>query len=265
MKAQIMDMAGKKVKDITLPKCFTVKVRQDVVDKVLEAKKIKQPYAPSPVAGKQHSASGTMVHTRKVWKSQYGRGMSRVPRKVMSNKGSQFNWVAAEVSNARGGRRPHPPKVLSMVNYSNINKKEMKLALMSALSATMDGKYIAKRYATLKNEKIENVPLIVESKISSLKTKDLLAGIKNILGEKLFGLAIQKKEIRSGKGKGRGRRYKNNAGLLLVVGKEETVKTTAFDVENTTKLGITALAKGGVGRITVYTENAINELGEKFK
>jgi large subunit ribosomal protein L4e len=263
MKTKLLDINGKEKGKIDLPKCFSAKVREDIVAKVIEIKKVKQPYAPSPVAGKQHSASGILIHQRKVWKSQYGKGISRIPRKIMTRKGSQFNWVGAEVSNTRGGRRPHPPKVMSMVNRLKVNKKELKIALESALSATIDAKFIVKRYATLKDKKIENVSFVVESKLATLKAKELVSSLKKILGENLFGLAVQKKSIRSGKGKLRGRKYKSNAGLLLVIGNKEKLKTTAFEVVSAKKLGVNDLASGGVGRLTVYTEEAIKNLGEK--
>jgi large subunit ribosomal protein L4e len=265
MKTKIYTIDGKQEKEITLPTCFNETIREDLIQKIIEAKKVWQPYAPSPVAGNQYAASGKMIHQRKVWKSQYGRGMSRVPRKIMSRRGSQFNWVGATVPNTRGGRRAHVPKVLSMISLARINKKELKLALMSALSATVFAKWITKRYERLKGEKITNLPLIVESKITTLKSKEVLAGLKKILGEKLYGIAIQKKTIRKGIGKLRGRKYKNNAGMLLVLGNEEKLKTTAFDVQKVNKLGINDLANGGVGRLTMYTEKAIKDLGEKFK
>jgi large subunit ribosomal protein L4e len=264
MKAKLLDINGKEKSTISLPKCFSQKIREDIVGKVLEVKKTQQPYAPSPVAGKQHSASGVLIHQRKVWKSQYGRGISRIPRKIMSRRGSQFNWVGAEVSNTRGGRRPHPPKILSMINTKKINKKEEKIAICSALSATTNGEIIMKRYERL-DQKINNLPLIVESKITSLKVKDLISSLKKILGKDLFEVAIKKKNVRSGKGKLRGRKYKSNAGLLLVTGKKEDVKTNAIDVRHSENVGVTDLAKGGVGRLTIYTEQAVEELGGKLK
>lgn len=265
MKAQILDITGKKTKDLTLPKCFNEAVRADLIQKIIEAKKTKQPYAPNVDAGNSYSASGKLKHHRKVWKSQYGRGMSRIPRKTMSVRGSQFNWVGATVPNTRGGRRAHPPKVASMLSLANINKKELKLALMSALSATTNGDLLVKRYASLEGKKVESLPLVVESKFTELKSKDMIKAVKAIVGEELSHLAIQKKSIRAGLGKLRGRKYKSNAGLLLVTGKDEEVKTTAFDVQTVAKLGVNDLAKGGVARLTLYTEKAIEELKNKFE
>ena len=135
MKANVMRIDGKKGKEINLPSCFLGEIRANLVQRIIEAKKVWQPYGPSPVAGNQYSASGKLNHRRKVWKSQYGRGMSRVPRKQMSRRGSQFNWVGATAPNTRGGRKVHSPKVLSMIGLPRINKKEKKLALISGISA----------------------------------------------------------------------------------------------------------------------------------
>lgn len=265
MKTKVLNIEGKEKTQIDLPKCFSAKVREDIVLKILEAKKNQQPYAPSPVAGNQQSASGKLIHKRKVWKSQYGRGMSRIPRKKMSRRGSQFNWVGATVPNTRGGRRAHPPKTISMINTKKINKKELLIALKSAISATANIMHLAQKYEKLKGKKIENLPIIVESKFISLKTKENIKSLKKILGKDLFEVALRKKSVRSGKGKLRGRKYKNNAGMLFVIGDKEKFKTTAFEIVNVKNLGVNDLANGGVGRLTVYTENAIKYLGENLR
>jgi len=263
MEAKILDIQGKEKGSIELPSCFSQPVREDIVIKILEAKKSRQPYAPSPVTGKQHSAKGKIVHRRHVWKSGYGRGRSRVPKKIFSRKGSQFNWETAEVPFARGGMRAHPPKIWGIINTSKLNKKELKLAFASALSATADEKQVVKKYKSI--SKIKDLPFIVEGKITSLKTKEILAGLKKILGEGLFNVAVKKKAVRAGKGKLRGRKYKRNAGMILVVGDKENLKTGMFDVQKVKSLGVNDLAQGGLGRLTIYTENAIKELGKKLK
>lgn len=265
MKMNVLSLDGKKLKQIEMPNFFLQKVREDLIMKIIETKKTKQPYSPSPVAGKQHSASGILIHRRHVWKSQYGRGISRIPRKTILRRGTQFQQIGAEVPNTRGGRRAHPPKAVSMINTKKINKKEMKMALISALSATANEKFISKRYERLIGEKFESFPLVVESKISKLKTKELLLALKKILGEKIFELSLRKKTIRSGKGKMRGRKYKTNAGLLIVVGEEENPKLSAFEIKKAKSLSIVDIAKGGPGRITLYTEKAIEELEKKLK
>ena len=169
-----------------------------------------------------------MVHRRHVWRSGYGKGMSRVPRKIFSRRGEQFNWEAAEVPFARGGMRAHPPKVLSMIELPKINKKEMKMAFISALSSTAKIEEVKKKYKTLEDKKIENhFPLIV-SELNFKKTKELILSLKSILGETLFETGLQKKKIRSGKGKLRGRKYKKSAGLLIVIGNSEKLNSTVL-------------------------------------
>ena len=123
-----------------------------------------------------------------------------------------------------------------------------------------------KKYERLKDKKIDakNLPFIVESKIVSLKTKDLLKSLKEIFGRDLFDIALKKKSVRSGKGKLRGRKYKSNAGMLIVTGKKEKMETRLFDISNTNNLNVTDLAKGKQGRLVIYTEQAIKDLGEKF-
>lgn len=264
-KIHVLDIEGKKTKEINLPSCFSGKIREDIISVVLETKKTKQPYSPSPVAGNQYSASGKIRHRRHVWKTHYGKGISRVPRKIMTRRGSQFNWVGATVPQAVGGRRAHPPKILSMLNKKRINKKEMKIALISAITATAEAKEVKNKYEKLKDSRIKSLPLVVESKIVSLKTKDLIVSLKKILGEELFKVALKKKAVRSGKGKLRGRKYKSNAGMLLVTGKDEGLKTNAFEIQNSEKLSVVDLAKGKMGRLTVYTESAIKNLNERFK
>ena len=265
MRVKVYNLTGEKVREVELPKCFSARIiRKDIIAKIVEMKKSEQPYAPALNAGKQHSAKGQLVHRRHVWKSQYGKGMSRVPRKRHSRRGTQFNWVAAFSPNARGGMRAHPPKVLSRMGAGSINKKEMDLAFRGALTATTMPLEIVSRYETLNEKSIKEAPFVLEIK-ENVKVKDLLNSLKKILGEELYNVAIKERTQRAGKGKMRGRKYKSNAGALFVVGKEEKVKTSKVEVVNVNVLGVTELAKGGTGRLTIYTENALKELKEKFE
>ena len=243
-------------------KIFESPIREDIVAKVLETKKKQQPYSPSPVGGKQHSAKGLIVHARHVWRSGYGRGQSRVPRKIFSRRGSQFNWQAAEVPNAKGGMRAHPPKITQFVRGLKINKKELEIAFASSIAATGSEKYILKKYSTL--EKLDKkAPFIVSSEVTKLKIKQMLAELKTLFGN-LYGVSIKEKSIRAGKGKLRGRKHKSNAGMIFVVGENERLKTGLFDVKKANELSVMDLANGGLGRAAVYTENAVKELEEKI-
>lgn len=263
MKTKIIDINGKESKEIELPKSFSSKIRRDVILKVIETKKRIQPYAPSPIAGKQQSDRGKIRHRRHVWQTHYGRGMSRVPRKVMSRRGTQFNWEASGVPHVKGGPRAHPPKVISMVNSKKINKKELKVAFESALSATINKKIVSEKYKKIEEKDLKHLPLVFESKIKDLKTKEFSKLIKDVLGDKLIKILSPTKKQRAGIGKIRGRRYKKSAGMLIVSGEKEKLKTKLFEAVNTQELSTEDLARGGLGRFVVFTEQAIKDLEKR--
>ncbi len=257
MKAKLLDKTGKAGKDIELPKNFSAKVRKDIMLKVVEAEKEFQAYGAKPGAGAGYSASGKLRHRRHVWKTTYGKGISRVPRKIMSRHGASFNWIGATVSGTRGGRKAHAPKSAKKYN-KKINKKEFVVAFNSALSGSTDKKFIQEKY----NINVEfDVPIVFEDSILSVKTKDFVSVMKKVLGD-LFDKAIKKKKVRKGKGKIRGRRYKTNAGLLFVIASDEEMKRTGIDVVKTSELDVKDLAPNAEsGRLVCYTEKAIKELG----
>jgi|SRR3989344_6564257 len=263
MKTKLYGIDGKSGKEIEVPSFFSVRVREDILSKVLEAKKKVQAYGASPVAGRQHSASGILRHKRHSWKSSRGRGISRVPRKILWRRGTQFNWVGAEVSSAVGGRKAHAPKAMANRGVKNTNKKEERIAFISALAATANEKLLTKRYVTLNDKKIRSLPFVVEDKFSELKTKQFKEALKNILGE-IYSVGEKKRTIRSGRGKMRGRKYKTNAGLLFVVGEKEKKKITGVEIQTANKLGVNDLAKGAPGRLVVYTERAIKDLEKRL-
>ena len=130
-----------------------------------------------------------------------------------------------------------------MINTLKINKKELSIALLSVISSTANKKEIVKKYKTVEEDELKNIPFVVDSKISSLKTKKLIESLNKILGESLFELAVKKKSVRSGKGKLRGRKYKSNAGAILVLWNDENIKTNILEVQHAMYLGINDLEK----------------------
>ena len=261
MKTMILDIQGKEKQEIELPKEFESVVRKDIVKRFLDAKRkiLMQQYRVAKDAGMKYSASGKLKHRRHKWKTTYGRGISRVPRKIMWRRGTQFFWIGATVSGTRGGRKAHAPQLRNLKR--KINKKEAQIAFNSSLAATADKKYVLEKYSTI--EKIDkNLPIVIDSKILSLKTKEFYNKIEKILGE-LYNIAIKKKKIRAGKGTMRDRKYKRSAGMLLVIGDKEEKKVKGIDIKKVSDLSIFDLAEGGLGRLTIYTEQAINDLKQK--
>src|SRR3989338_5164338 len=121
MKTKILTNTGHG-KEAEVPKLFTQTVREDLAQKFFEISKEQTPYAPGEYSGMKYSASGIAKHRRHVWKTQYGHGISRVPRKIMWRRGTQFYWVGATVSGTRGGRAAHPPRVEHFLAEKKMNK-----------------------------------------------------------------------------------------------------------------------------------------------
>jgi large subunit ribosomal protein L4e len=258
MRMQILDKTGKESGNIEMPENFSYPLREDIILKVFEAEREWQPFGNYTEAGKRHSASSIQRRKRHSWKSSYGKGASRTPRKIMSRDGSSFNLVGAEVANTRGGRRAHPPKSWENM-YRKINKKELLLAMNSALSATLNKKILEKKF----NREVKNPSVVFSPEILKLKTKDFI-----VVVEKAFGVdcLMKVKRQRAGMGKARGRRYKRTSGLLFVLGNDESMKRKGIDVVRVKDLKMKHLAPAGQpGRFAAYTEKAIKEIGERFK
>jgi large subunit ribosomal protein L4e len=247
MKAKLFDKSGRVKGDVDLPRCFGKKVRADVLLKVFEAQKgvFAQAYGAMEGAGAQYSASGISVKKRHhVHKGTYGKGISRIPRKIMSRHGASFNWIGATVSSTRGGRRPHAPRAGKNV-FKKINKKELRLAYCSAFSGSAKD------------------VVVFDGNVLDLKSKDFFSVLKKVFGS-LDGI-LKVKKIRAGIGKMRGRKYKSNAGLLFVIGSEEKMKRKGIDVVSVNELAIKDLTNNGVvGRKVCYSEKAVEEIGEVF-
>lgn len=246
-------------KEIELPSVFESPIREDLIWKATITGVKKQPYGPYALAGKQ-SSSGKQRHARRRWKSLYGRGISRVPRKFLIKKGEFYYMVGTFIPGTRGGREAHPPKPVR--REKKMNKKEKLLALKSAIAATASQEWFEKKY---KKTRIKcPLPIVIDSTILEKKNKEIVQFLQDLLGIQIK----KKRKIRAGKGKMRGRKYKKSYSLLLVLGKKEkkNLKNYGIETVQVSNLGIKHLASGGIpGRLTIYSENAIKDLEEKFK
>ena len=261
MKTKLFDKTGKEKGMIDLPQNFSFKIREDILSKVFEAQRglHAQEYGAKEGAGAQYSASGISKKKRHDWKATYGKGISRVPRKIMSRHGSSFNWIGATIASTRGGRRPHAPRSEKNL-FKKTNKKELLIAFNSALTGTLDVKSLEKKYG----KKVLS-GFIFEDKVLDIKTKDFILTMKKVFGES-FNSVLKHKSIRAGIGKMRGRKYKSNAGLLFVIGNDEIMKRKGIEVVNVNELTIKELSPNGEpGRLVCYTEKAIKDIREKFK
>ena len=262
-KLQVIDSSGSKKSEITTD-IFDNLAREDLVQKIVEIEKNeeKQPVSPYMWAGMETSASGNVKHNRHVWKTDRGKGMSRFPKKRMSDKGDRFTWVGAVVPGTRKGRRAHPPKLERKI--LKINKKEKMIALKSALALTSSLEDVQKKYSSLNNLNLKiNLPLIIDAKVIALKSGAFFDFMKKTLGTEVFEIAIQNKKVRAGIGKMRGRKYKRNAGMILIVGNNENKVISGIEVRKVKETKISDLWDNGT-RLVMFTENAIKDFEAKL-
>jgi large subunit ribosomal protein L4e len=130
------------------------------------------------------------------------------------------------------------------------------IALKSIIAATSSIDYVRRRYTTLANLKID-LPIVIKGDELNQKTKPFFIFLEKTLGD-AWPVALQNKSIRAGLGKRRNRRYKKSAGLLLVTAKDEQANFSGIQVRKVQELEVSDLYP--LGRLTMYTENAINEL-----
>lgn len=258
MKVNVYSLEGKVAGKIELPMVFGEEVRQDLIKRaVLAAQSARyQRHGVDWFAGKRTSAFS--------WGP--GHGVSRVPRV----KGSRHPAAGrgAMVPQAVGGREAHPPVVQKKI-IEKINVKERRKAIASAIAATGIKELVQKRGHIIAN--VPQIPLIVEDEIESIKTAKETRKIFEKLGLWEDVVKAKQRNIRAGKGKMRGRKYKNRKSALLIVAEDKGIKLGArnhpgIDVVRVENLGVEHLAPGThCGRLTVYTKAAVQKLGERFK
>lgn len=261
MKLKIFSTAGTQTSEMELPKQFSQPVRTDLIKKAVLAiqNNKRQAYGPREKAGMIHAIR--ISKRRRDYKGSYGKGISRVPKKTMSHRGSQFFWVGANAPGMVGGRRAHPPKIETVWSWK-LNTKERRKAICSALSAVMQKNIVAKRGHFVP----ENYPFIVTDDFEKItKTKHLFDVLTKLGFENELKRAFTP-GTRAGKGKLRGRRKITKRSLLLVVSNVNEISKAArnlpgIDVICTKKLNAEALAPGGhPGRATLFTAKAVEEI-----
>jgi len=250
MKANILDLSGSQVGQIDLPPVFDEEYRPDLIKRaVLSAQANRfQPYGPHFYAGMNTSARS--------WGP--GHGVSRVPRVINGRR-------AAGVPMARGGRRSHAPQP-EADHTEKINRKERRKAIRSAIAATAMPELVRARGHRFSGD----VPVVAQNEFEALsKTADVK---KFLIAAGLWQDIERAKEgrnIRAGKGKLRGRKYKNKKSILIVVGADQGIGKAArnlpgVDFSLVDRLNAEMLAPGThAGRLTLWTESSLQWLGNK--
>lgn len=265
MKLNILSSTNSKIGEINLPPQFQEEIRPDLIQRAVLAiqSSNRQPYAASEFAGTR--ASAKLSRRRRQYRGSYGIGISRVPRKILTRRGTRMNWVGAFAPGTVGGRRAHPPKT-EKIWVKKINKIERKKAIRSAIAATLIKNIVVER-----GHKVpDNYPFAIAANLESFeKTKNIVETLEKLgFGSELD--RISEKKVRAGKGKSRGRKYEKKKGPLIVVSKTAKLQNAAanipgIDIIDVKSLNAELLAPGGKpGRLTLWTSAAI-EVMEKEK
>ncbi len=256
---------------VELPESFSSDIREDMVRDAVHSSRAnrRQPYGHRTHDGKKAPQAG-MKHSVEWWGK--GRGVSRIMRKTGQR-------TAAQNPHTRGGRRAHGPLVEKDWSMK-FNTKQKRIARDSAIAATCNAEIVASRghrfdeslrfpiiidkYTEVKDGQSdahdpESIPLVYATR----KFVAMMQGLG--LGDDL-DRAKNGRSIRAGKGKMRGRRRRTPKSVLLVVSQTGALSKAArnvpgVDVVAARDLCAEDLAPGGdIGRLTVWTKKAIEEM-----
>jgi large subunit ribosomal protein L4e len=257
---KVISLDNKSIGDIDLPKVFSQDVNSELLKRAYESEQSErfQLKYTDPLAGMRKSTE--LTKRRRSYKTVYGRGYNRTPKKVLSHVGTTFSYVAAEAPHTVGGREAHPP-VSTKVLVKKMNKKEMDLAVRMGISASANKEMVSRFHA---GESID-FPIVVDDKINSVaKTKDAEKTLSAIgLSKELE--RIKQRKIRAGKGKMRGRKYKKKLSLVFVTTDPSRLSKSLSNmniiVKKPSDLSVSDVTNAGKpGRLLVWTKEAILSL-----
>ncbi len=261
MKLPIMSTQRTKKGEQNLPVQFQEEYRPDLIARAVRAVQshTRQSYGASAAAGLRHSHN--VSKRRRNYRTSYGKGISRVARKIHTRRGTQMGWVGTFSPQTVGGRRAHPPKAAT-IRVQEINQKEKRKAIRSAIAATINKTVVIQRGHRLPLD----YPFVIAAEFETVdKTKDVEKALVTLGFTAELARSSQVK-VRAGKGKRRGRKYQGKKGLLVVVSKACPLQQAASNIPGVDVVAVNALnadilAPGTMpGRITLWTEQAIEEL-----
>lgn len=252
-RVHLYSLDGDVVKTIELPPVFQSDVRTDLIRRAVTAAQAnrRQPYGPTFGAGMRHSVR---------WSGK-GHGVSRVPR-------IRGTMIGAQAPGTVGGRRAHPPRTDAVLS-KKINDRERRMARNAALAAVTDASFVLARGHRFKEDL--SLPVVVEDGLETLEPEEGVTreGVKLLRRLGVLTDVERSKEgrhIRAGRGKMRGRRYRQPLSLLVVVKEPTKVRRLlgnlpGVEVVSPSALNAERLAPGGdPGRLTVFSEGALEVL-----
>lgn len=262
MKLSIIDKNSKKVGD------FELDLKEDIRDDIFkraflaEASLFRQEKGADPLAGKRASIS--VSKRRRRFRTTYGRGQARTPKKSMWVRGRQIRMVGAFAPNTVGGRRAHPPKAEKNL-LKEVNNKEWLKALRVGVLSSLDAKTVKSNGQRVP----EGYPFVLDDSVEkSMKTKEIKEMLLGLGFSEEFERVSQRK-VRAGKGTMRGRTYNEKRGPLIVASSIESpiIKTArnlkGFDVMTPDLLMVSDFGMSEKpGRMVIFTKSAFEEFKE---
>lgn len=250
MNVPVLNAENEKVDEVELPKIFETPYRPDIIKRAVIAQQSHgfQPQGRDPMAGKRTTAESWGV----------GRGLSRVPRLRDSRR------AAFGVSTV-GGHQAFPPRSEKVIR-KEINRKERHLAICSGIAATGNRDIVAGRGHIVNS--VGQFPLIVDDDIQSLSRTREVRELFVKLGVWSDVERADRKKIRAGRGKTRGRKRKVGKGPLIVVSEDLGIVKAAsnlpgVEVVKVEDLNAELLAPGAhPGRFVIWTKLAFTSLDE---
>ena len=248
MNTTVHDLDGGDAGSVELPDVFETPFRPDLIGRAVTVAQAnrKQAYGADEFAGMRTPAESFGS----------GRGLAHVPRSEN---------VARRVPHAVSGRRAHPPKA-EKDQTKDLNDKERRLAVRSAIAATTDVALVADRGHAFDEDL--DLPLVVSDEFESLEKTQEALGVLEALGvDADVERADEGRSVRSGRGTSRGRKYRQPKSLLVVTSEEPSRAArnlAGVDVATAGEVNAEDLAPGAhPGRLTLWTESAVAEVADR--
>ncbi|RNJ25882.1 50S ribosomal protein L4 [Halosegnis longus] len=248
MNATVRNLDGSDAGEVELPEVFETHYRPDLIKRAVQAAQAnrQQDYGADEFAGLRTPAES----------QGSGRGMAHVPRQ---------DGQGRRVPQAVKGRPAHPPKA-EKDRGLDINTKERKLAVRSAIAATTDAERVAERGHNFDDDL--ELPLVVSDEFEELlKTQEVVSFLEAVGAHADIERADEGKKVRAGRGTTRGRKHKEPSSVLFVTSEEPSKAArnlAGATVATAANVSAEDLAPGThPGRLTVWTESALEEVADR--
>jgi len=191
-----------------------------------------------------------------------GRAVSRIPR--VPGGGTHRAGQGAFGNMCRGGRMFAPTKTWRRW-HRHVNIGQKRYAVCSSLAAAALPALVMARGH--KVDDVAELPLVISDSVESItKTSKAMECLKKIGAMADVDRVKDSRNIRTGKGKMRNRRYIMRKGPLVIYGNDSGITKSfrnipGIDLCHVDRLNLLQLAPGGhMGRFIVWTKGAVEKL-----